>query len=315
MSSACLATPVALIIFNRPELTVRVFEAVRAARPSTLLVVADGARVDHPDDVRRCSATRSVIERVDWPCDVRTNFAPANLGCRARVSSGLDWVFSTVDEAIVLEDDCLPNLAFFAYCEELLARYRDDDRIACVSGNYFGAPTNTVTGSYYFSRYSHIWGWASWSRAWRRYDAQMSRWPAARSEGLLASLFGNDSASITYWTEVFDAVHAGYINTWDYQWLFTCWSEHWLTILPRVNLVSNIGFGAGATHTSAVTRFADLPAVRIQLPLAHPAMIVRDAAADAWTQRAWFSGGKATNRVRTLLSRFGRRWTRLGPRS
>lgn len=156
-----LKTPVAFLIFNRPDTTRRVFAEIAKARPPKLLVVADGPRADHPDDVEKCAAVRAIIDGIDWDCKVLTNYSDINLGCKRRVSSGLDWVFDTVEEAIILEDDCLPHPAFFRFCEEMLNKYRDDKRIAMISGDNFQFGRKRTEYSYYFSRYPHIWGWAS----------------------------------------------------------------------------------------------------------------------------------------------------------
>ncbi|MGC1799486.1 MAG: hypothetical protein WA701_03795, partial [Solirubrobacterales bacterium] len=183
-------TPVAMLIFNRPETTARVFERVREARPPKLLVVADGPRADRPGEAGRCREARAVVEAVDWPCELMTDYSEVNLGCGKRISSGLDWVFDSVEEAIVLEDDCLPHPSFFRFCEELLKRYRAEERVVHVSGDNFqsagragGAVGRLLrlagrswSPSYYFSRYAHVWGWASWRRAWSDYDFEMTAW-------------------------------------------------------------------------------------------------------------------------------------------
>src|SRR5665648_587346 len=169
MSNFQLKTPVAFIIFNRPETTRRVFAEIAKARPTKLLVIADGPRATHPDDAEKCAVVRAIIDGVDWDCEVLKNYSDVNLGCKRRVSSGLDWVFDTVEEAIILEDDCLPHPTFFRFCEEMLAKYRDDKRIAMISGDNFQFGKKRTEYSYYFSRYTHIWGWASWRRAWDNY--------------------------------------------------------------------------------------------------------------------------------------------------
>src|SRR5687767_13684909 len=170
MSLTLRRTPVALLVFNRPQATARVFEAVARARPPRLLVVADGPRADRPDDGELCHQTRAIIERVDWPCEVMKDYSDTNLGCRKRVSSGLDWVFSNVADAIILEDDCLPEPSFFPFCEELLERYRDDERVAMIRAGNFLEGRRVASTSYYFSRWFHIWGWATWARAWKHND-------------------------------------------------------------------------------------------------------------------------------------------------
>jgi hypothetical protein len=280
-------TPVALIIFNRPDTTAKVFDAIRQAKPPLLLVIADGARSTKVGEAEKCAATRAIIDGVDWDCEVRTNYSDVNLGCGKRVSSGIDWVFQQVEEAIILEDDCLPHLSFFQFCEELLAEYRHDPRIMAISGNNFQKGQHYSDASYYFSRYNHVWGWASWRRAWQHYDFAMTKWPEIRDKGWLNSVFEH-SDSVRYWTAEFDKVYGGQIDTWDYQWTFACWIQNSLTILPEVNLISNLGFNADATHTKKDTPFANQSLYPAKLPLVHPRFVLRNSVADRFTDSIMF---------------------------
>ena len=197
MSDRQLKTPVAFIIFKRPEETQRVFAEIRKVKPPKLLVVADGPRPDKPGEDRQCAAARAIIEQVDWECEVLQNYADRNLGCRLRVSSGLDWVFDTVEEAIIIEDDCLPHPTFFRFAEELLERYRDDSRIMSISGQNVQFGRKRTDYSYYFSRYNHCWSWASWRRAWQYYDVEMKIWPKIRDSSFLKNILV-DSRAINY---------------------------------------------------------------------------------------------------------------------
>jgi len=234
--------------------------------------------------VERCELTRAVVGHVDWDCEVLTNYSESNLGCKRRVSSGIDWVFESVEEAIILEDDCLPDQSFFRYCEELLEKYRHDERVAQISGvNYQKSPPRSEC-SYYYSRYNHIWGWASWRRAWKSYDVNMTLWPRARDERWLEDMFA-DAEQVRKWRRIFQAVADGKIDTWDYQWTFACWMNSALTILPRTNLVSNIGFGAEATHTTGASKLSELTTHELQFPLRHSPFVIRDARADAFTEK------------------------------
>lgn len=242
-----LSTPVAFFIFNRPETTEAVFREIAAARPQKLLIVADGPRPDRSDDVERCESVRRIVEDVPWDCEVLRNYSDVNLGCKARVSSGLDWVFKECEEAIILEDDCLPDPTFFTYCSELLRRYRDDERVMTISGTNFLDGTKRTDFTYYFSRIPFIWGWASWRRAWQHYDVSMTEWPTLRNSRWLESIFPWQEA-VSYWTRKFDATYDGSIDTWDYQWIMSSWLQSGITCAPKVNLIENIGFGEDATH-------------------------------------------------------------------
>src|SRR6266568_1608199 len=280
MNETSLA-PVALFIFNRPQLTAQVYERIRAARPSRLLIVADGPRADRHDEADLCVATRIIVTSPDWPCELQTNFAKQNLGCRARMSSGIDWVFEQCPEAIILEDDCLPGPSFLPFCTEMLTRFRDDDRIMHVSGDNFQDGNRRGTASYFFSRYSLSWGWASWRRAWKHYDVNISTWPQAFCAKWLESIM-DDPEEVRYWDSIFDRQYLGKIDTWDYQWLYACWRHGGLAIQPNVNLVSNIGAGPDATHFKDGHTTIGIPTGELER-LVHPEVVIRDRAADQYT--------------------------------
>jgi hypothetical protein len=275
--------PIALFVFNRPHLTAQVYERIRQARPSRMFVIADGPRQGHPDDAKLCQVTRKLVSSPDWPCELLTNFAEENLGNGRRMSSGLDWVFGQCTEAIILEDDCLPCPSFFAFCSNLLRFYRDDTRVMHVSGNNYQGGVRRGNASYFFSRYSLSWGWATWARAWRHYDFSFSTWPAAREEGWLNSVL-DDTAEIEYWTPIFERLYRGFIDTWDYQWLFTCWCQNGLSIHPNVNLVSNVGVGPDATNFKEMHSTIGIPTQELH-QLVHPKRINRDIEADRFTFR------------------------------
>lgn len=278
-----LSTPVAFIIFNRPDVTQKVFTEISRVKPHKLLVIADGPRPNRPDDKERCAATRAIVEKVDWDCDVLKNYSEVNMGCKGRLVSGLNWVFNTVEEAIVLEDDCLPHPTFFLFCQQLLEWFRDDSRVLTISGNNFQFGRNRTKYSYYFSRYFHAWGWASWRRAWKHYDASMKLWPEICDGQWLTDILGNVRAA-NYWRYIFELTYAGRINTWDYQVTFSSWLQNGLHILPNLNLVSNIGFDLNATHTKAINKFSYMPVAAVKFPLQHPPYMIRDAVADEYTQ-------------------------------
>lgn len=279
-----MKTAVAFFVFNRPELTERVFEVIRRARPPKLLVVADGPRTTVPEDEEKCSRVRSFFERVDWPCEVLKNFSDVNLGCGKRISSGLEWVFDSVEEAIIVEDDCLPHQTFFPYCEELLDRYRGDDRIGFIGGVNFSFGKTRFDYSYYFSRGHFIWGWASWRRAWRGYDFDIKRWPQLRDSDWLGHIF-RDRRVVRYYTYNLNQTHRHVIDTWDYQWFFHNWLHDKLEIMPKVNLVTNIGHGKGnATHTRFSSKIGNVPMEPMDFPLVHPPEVELDETLDRFNE-------------------------------
>ncbi len=274
-----LNTPVALLIFNRPDTTEKVFEEIRRARPVKLLIVADGPRRDHPGDLEKCAEARRIVERVDWSCQVIRNYAETNLGCGVRPATGISWVFEEVEEAIILEDDCLPHPTFFRYCQELLERYRHDERVMAISGCKFGQKRSRY--SYYFSMFPQSTGWASWRRAWQYYDFAISSLPEALEGGWLKKILTHDGA-IRYWTARFKEVYGpDKRHIWDFQWTFACWVQSGLSITPEVNLITNIGYGPEATHTkNADDSLANLRLEEMRFPLQHPPFIFQDKIAD-----------------------------------
>lgn len=275
--------PIVFFVFNRPQETQIVFERIREAKPSHLFLVADGARKDLQDE-DRCLEVRKIISDVNWDCQVFENYSDVNLGCKLRVSSGLDWVFSQVDAAIILEDDCLPNTSFFDFCDNLLDYYRDDDRVFSISGATFQPVARKIPNSYYFSKYSHVWGWATWRRAWRFYDVDMKLWESVCGEDYLNSLF-SDWQTRLYWKQKFQKLYQKEIDTWDFQWIFTSFIQNALHVLPAKNLVSNIGFGKDATHTQKESKFSRRQTFDLEFPLQHPEFMIRDNQADHFTDR------------------------------
>jgi hypothetical protein len=279
-----LKTPVLFLVFNRPDTTKQVFEAIRKARPAKLYVAADGPRENNETDAQNIKQVKSIVTNVDWNCELKTLFRNENLGCKIAVSSAIDWFFENEEEGIILEDDCLPHASFFRFCEELLDKYREDKRICMISGDNFQFGRKRTEYSYYFSRYPHIWGWASWRRVWRNYDVNMELWPKIRRDNWLYGYLW-EKECVEHWTEIFDNVYEGKIDTWDYQWVFTSWIQNSLVILPNVNLVSNIGFGESATHTTKTNILAQLEAGPIKFPLLHPPFMLRDCVADRYTEK------------------------------
>lgn len=299
-----LSTPVVFLVFNRPDCTARSLAAIRDARPQRLYVVADGPRPDRPGEAALCAEVRSLVEQgIDWPCDVDRDYAPANLGCARRVSSGLDAVFAREAEAIILEDDCVAGPAFFPFCAEMLARYRSTEKISHIGGANF--QTTPPVESYYFSRYNHVWGWAAWRRSWAHFDWEMRDWPAARDTNWLRGLF-DEAGAAQYWRDAFDLVYAGKVDSWAYRWTYAMWRHGGLAVLPAVNLVTNIGFGVDATHMRESDRILCRPAMELAFPLRHPASIARDVQADRRTECTLYSGGYAGWLRRTARRLLGR---------
>jgi hypothetical protein len=271
-------TPLVLMIFNRPDLTQAVFSSIAKTKPKQLFVIADGPR--SPTEEEKCLQARSIVEMIDWKCDVRTNLSKTNMGCRHRIVSGLNWVFSLVDEAIILEDDCVPHESFFRYCATLLEYYRDNNRVMEIGGCNYRKRRINGRSSYYFSRYYHTLGWATWRRAWKFYDENIAMWPQVKCSEWWESFF-EDKEERAYWNSIYDQIYNGELqSSWDYQWQFARWCQNGLAAVSTVNLISNIGFGSDATNTTCEHDFrARLPVSDIG-QIEHPVSIERNTDAD-----------------------------------
>jgi hypothetical protein len=239
-------TPILYLIFNRPDLVAITFQQIREVKPSRLFIAADGPRHDRPDDLEKCNQTRNIVlSMVDWKCEVRTLLRDENLGCGLAVSSAITWFFDQVEEGIILEDDCLPIPFFFQYCQTLLKKFRNNGHIMHISGNNFITSMKTPY-DIIFSKYPHSWGWASWKNRWSFYTFDLM--DADKNFNLQQYFFLN-SKSRKYWLDVFEKTKSGIINTWDYQWFHAIWRNDGICIIPKYNLVTNIGFHNNATHT------------------------------------------------------------------
>jgi len=269
--------PVVFMVFNRPSVTRAVFARIAEAKPARLLVIADGPRRHITGEAEKCREVRSIFDDIDWDCELSINFADHNLGCRDRISSGLNWVFSQVESAIILEDDCLPVPSFFRYCDELLERYRDDARVMTICGSNWLRETSSDS-SYVFTTHCSIWGWATWRRAWRTYDVDLKSWAKKKLENPFAHLPLRDK-EVKALTRTLDNLADNdstnrTVDAWDFQWFYNCYIHGGLAVTPTVNLVSNIGFGSDATHTvNARSKLARIPSRDIEFPLGHPKSI------------------------------------------
>ncbi|MDG5469923.1 glycosyltransferase family 2 protein [Deltaproteobacteria bacterium IMCC39524] len=280
MSDLHLKTPVLFLVFNRPDTTKKVFEAIKQAKPKQLFVAADGPRENKLGDAEKCAQVRRIIESVDWECDVVTLFREKNLGCKIAVSSAIDWFFENVEGGIVLEDDCLPSYSFFSFCEELLQKYQNDTRVMQICGSNLVKERSGNVYSYMFSNYGPVWGWATWRRAWNYYDVDMKLWPEVRDAKLYEHFCQSYEESM-YRSALYNKVFAGEIDTWDYQWGFAKMINHGLSIIPAFNLVSNVGFGFDSTHTSSECSFSNLELCELSDPISHPPYVIRDKSFDA----------------------------------
>lgn len=241
-----LKPPIVFFIYNRPHTTKKVWEVIVQSRPEKIYVVADGPKADA--EVQKVADTRAVVAQDPPGCTVVRLYSTHNMGLRQRLRSGLNFVFEHEESAIILEDDCLPHPSFFGYCQALLQHYAHLPEVMHIGGNNFQAGRQVGDGSYYFSIYSHIWGWATWARAWQQYDAAAHEKKEAIVQKITA-LSQGDAWQIQYWSGIADTIGRPDYTAWSYHWLFTLWLHGGKAIVPNRNLVRNIGFGPDATHT------------------------------------------------------------------
>jgi len=244
-----ITVPVLLLIFNRPDTTQKVFDIIKQVKPSKLYVASDGAREGNSNDERLCKQARNITEQVDWECDVKYLYRDKNLGCRVAISSGIDWFFEYVDEGVILEDDCLPSKSFFWFCQELLEKYRDNDKVMQINGNFYLDGVMEFENSYYFSTLNGCWGWATWKSAWNQFDSKMPGYANFKAKGRIDDYFKNKDI-LDWMISYLDEAVLPTCNIWSTQWAYAIIKSDGLSITPTTNLVTNIGFSGDGTTGS-----------------------------------------------------------------
>jgi hypothetical protein len=265
------STPVLLMAFNRPDHVRDQIRLFRKLNIKKIYIAVDGPRSGNVDDQKAGKEIERILKRITW-CKPKKLLRKQNLGCKRAVSSAIDWFFKHVDQGIILEDDCKATPSFFYFCEELLNRYRNEKKVMHISGaNFISA--DSLKESYYFSRYPQCWGWATWRRAWKSYDVDLRQLEDKSSRKMLEQMFPVQKAR-QYWFNLFSKTQRGLIDTWDYQWIFACWKKKGLAVIPKVNLVTNQGFDARATHTKlSISPLAHRATHTLSFPLIHPRII------------------------------------------
>jgi hypothetical protein len=278
------STPILLIGFNRPELLSRIIDRLREVQPAQVFLAVDGPRAHILEDADRVKDTQDCAAQLDWDCTVQTLFRDTNVGCGQAVSGAITWFFEHVVEGIIIEDDILPDPTFFSYSAELLDRYRDDERVIGISGSSYLPPDVAPTDhSYRFSIIPNIWGWATWRDRWERYRFDIAGWRQELPTSRLWQLTNRSPWAFAFWSAHFDLMARHQIDTWDLQWVAAAMRTHGVTATPNVNLVENIGWGEGSTHTQTVPDHLQ-PVQPMVFPLRHPE-VRWDGRSDAWTNR------------------------------
>lgn len=300
-----MSVPALVIAFNRPALTAALLDTLRHPSISEVFVVVDGPRRDHPTDTDRCREVRLAVEAHRLEVPVTTWFRDDNLGCARGVPAAIDWFFDQVDHGIILEDDCHPRPDYLRFADELLHRHRDDRRVMSVTGSTFLRTRDIRPDTYRFTRFVHIWGWATWKRAWELYDADMTDWPELRSTGWLTDACRGNPEAASYWADLFDRTSTGKIDTWDFQWFYSCWRHEGLAAVPPFNLVDNRGFGVEATNVHHAPRwYLRSPRGELRFPLRPPERVAPDLEAEGWLDEQVFRrGSQRSQRAKTAVRR------------
>lgn len=283
-----MKSAVTLIFFNRPDTLFRVFEKIKLAKPPVLFLIQDGARKGNLVDEQGIKACQQIVEDIDWDCKVYKNYSETNLGCGVRPQSGITWVLSQVDRTIILEDDCVPDMSFFDYCDELLEKYQYDDRIAYICGMNHFEEWDFGNSSYGFTKGGGIGGWATWQRAWKRYDYSVGAIHDQYVESLMRENFIGIANRISLWKRTNKLVSQNTkISYWDVQWGFVKYSQNQLAIVPKYNLISHIGIGDMSTHATTGSLnhkkykdFNNMPVRPLEFPLLHPQHMLCDVKYD-----------------------------------
>jgi hypothetical protein len=275
-------TPVLLIVFNRPNTTQIVFDAIKKAKPKKLYVAADAPRLGNKTDEINCLLVKEIVKQVDWDCEAYYRFSETNQGCGPGPYNAISWIFDNEDHAIILEDDCVPALPFFSYCDELLEKYKADTRIWLISGNQYNEEAATTKHSYFFSKYGHSWGWATWKRCWSQMDMAMRKYPLFESQNLFLSAY-HTKKEVDFFKKVYKKIYedkSSKTHIWDFQFGFTLLSNNHMCIVPNKNLVANIGYLG--THSEVKNRFHDRPVDENYKIRSHPDFILCDVVYDAY---------------------------------
>lgn len=303
--SMSFPVPIALIVFNRPELVKALVESLRILAPEVVYVISDGPRMNSEgkclgDEANVLKVRKVIDDEVDWSCAVHKIYRPSNLGCGFSPAQGISEVLAKEEKLIVLEEDCIADPTFFPFCEELLQRYANDERVMTISGSRFYPARKEMRASYHFSKFQHIWGWATWRRAWEKMDYSMQRYKDFVTTDCLGKYLGS-RISGSYWRRNYQTILDGRTDVWDYQWQLACWANKGLCIQPKVNLINNVGVLSGGTHSSGSTHHQSLKPNSIEFPLRHPDAVFADEKYDRRVRDHFFSEGKLRDLIKFVI--------------
>jgi hypothetical protein len=277
--------PLLILVYNRPVETRILINTLRQIKPKKIFISSDGP-TNNFLDIKKNNDVKNILKEIDWTKNIEFNYMEKNYGCKESVSRAINWFFDKVKMGIILEDDCIPNKDFFLFTEKMLKKYQNNKKIYAVSGNNFLKKKIKINYSYYFSKYIHCWGWATWSRAWKDYNKNLTNWNNFKNSDSWKNRF-NVKDEKKYWEKVFNLCFQKKIDSWAYPWLYSMWNKNGLCILPEVNLVKNIGFNINASHTFSHKKFY-YPAIKLKQKITHPKIIKINFEADEYVFNNFF---------------------------
>lgn len=287
-----------LIFFARPNTLEKVFEAIKKAKPSKLFLACDGPREGHQNDAKMIEECKKIVEDIDWECEVHKKYSETNLGCGQGPSSAITWAFTFVDRLVILEDDCVPDESFFPFMSEMLTRYANDNRIGLISGFNHFKDWDCHGDSYFFTKCGATLGWGTWKRVWDKYDYHVEGINNPHVLDLLEKeVIDKKGGRIRCrdWKKAFKETKEKKVNYWDIQFGFLKYSQSYLCIVPKSNLIYNIGCGPGSTHTESQQssnwkpgQILFMPTTKMEFPLKHPDYIICDRKYDEKAMKILF---------------------------
>lgn len=290
MEEKLFKVPIVLIFYKRVDTTEKVINSIRQVKPERVYLIADAPKQGYPEEKEKVKQTRLLVEKaIDWPCEIKRNYAEINMGCKKRVESGISWVFEQEEEAIIIEDDIVPSIDFYYFCQDMLERYRNNPEVLMVSG-YKNVEYYQSKDQYLFSAFSCIWGWATWRRAWKLYDKDLSTWKENKRKGTLKWLMKFPSLLWVYWN--IEYTYRKEIDAWGFGWNYARYINRGLGVVPSVNMIENIGFNSeDATHTKGV-KPRDFSYGEFSFPIKE-IPVIRDRKYDKEYIRLFYNGPKA----------------------
>lgn len=284
-----MKTPLLLLIYNRPEVTKVLFNKIKKIKPKIIYIAADGPKENDQNDLERCEKVRNIFNKIDWNCKIHKRYNKKNYGCRNSIIQSINWFFKKEKYGIILEDDCIPSTDFFWLSKILLKKYEKNNKVFCISGSNYLKNFQKVNNSYYFSKYPHCWGWATWRRAWKKNEPNIKFWPKFKNS-LDWRDINNNMIEHKYWNKIFDKCYKGKFNSWAYPWTLSVWKNKGLTIIPKKNLVKNIGYGSDSTN-SIFRNINDIYKVKkIERKIKHPKIIKSDLKKDNFVFDSHYKG-------------------------